>query len=152
MFRGTPCRINMWSTPAVWKQYNRMAVLHFFLVNSPLIYILYSLWLKTGFTRRACTIKCVRAYDYIKLINPRTGSNNKIISDLLLFPCDSSLNTWPSSCANAEPNFPSPELKRCSCSILAKLESPWNWGPARQPQANKPTCIFKPLEQKKTLE
>ena len=26
----------MWSTPAVWKQYNKMAVLHFFLVNSPL--------------------------------------------------------------------------------------------------------------------
>ena len=36
--------INMWSTPAVWKQYNKMAVLHFFLVNSPLyIYsILYA--------------------------------------------------------------------------------------------------------------
>jgi len=32
----------MWSTPAVWKQYNKMAVLHFFLVNSPLIYILNS--------------------------------------------------------------------------------------------------------------
>jgi len=31
----------MWSTPAVWKQYNKMAVLHFFLVNSPLIYILF---------------------------------------------------------------------------------------------------------------
>ena len=26
----------MWSTPAVWKQYNKMAVLHFFLVNSSL--------------------------------------------------------------------------------------------------------------------
>ena len=35
--------INMWSTPAVWKQYNKMAVLHFFLVNSPLIYILFFL-------------------------------------------------------------------------------------------------------------
>ena len=33
----------MWSTPAVWKQYNKMAVLHFFLVNSTLIYILFSL-------------------------------------------------------------------------------------------------------------
>ena len=32
----------MWSTPAVWKQYIKMAVLHFFLVNSPLIYILFS--------------------------------------------------------------------------------------------------------------
>ena len=30
---------------AIWKQYNKMAVLHFFLVNSPLIYIFYSLWL-----------------------------------------------------------------------------------------------------------
>ena len=28
----------MWSTPAVWKQYNKMAVLHFFRVNSSLIY------------------------------------------------------------------------------------------------------------------
>ena len=27
-----------------WKQYNKMAVLHFFLVNSLLIYIFYSLW------------------------------------------------------------------------------------------------------------
>ena len=34
---------NMSSTPAVWKQYNKMAVLHFFLENSPLIYILVSL-------------------------------------------------------------------------------------------------------------
>ena len=33
----------MWSTPAVRKQYNKMAVLHFFLVNSTLIYILFSL-------------------------------------------------------------------------------------------------------------
>ena len=33
----------MWITPAVWKQYNKMAVLHFFLVNSTLIYILFSL-------------------------------------------------------------------------------------------------------------
>ena len=33
----------MWSTPAVWKQYNKMAVLHFFLINSPLIYILFSM-------------------------------------------------------------------------------------------------------------
>ena len=33
----------MWSTPAVWKQYNKMDVLHFFLVNSTLIYILFSL-------------------------------------------------------------------------------------------------------------
>ena len=33
---------NMFSTPEVWKQYNKMAVLHFFLVNSPLIYILFS--------------------------------------------------------------------------------------------------------------
>ena len=32
----------MWSTPAVWKQYNKMAVLHFFLVNSSL-YILFSM-------------------------------------------------------------------------------------------------------------
>ena len=38
---------NMWSTPAVWKQYNKMAVLHFFLVNSTLMYILFSL-LRTG--------------------------------------------------------------------------------------------------------
>ena len=29
---------NMWSTPAVWKQYNKMAVLHFLLLNSSLIY------------------------------------------------------------------------------------------------------------------
>jgi len=34
--------INMLSTPAVWKQYNKMAVLHFFLVNSSL-YILFSM-------------------------------------------------------------------------------------------------------------
>ena len=34
--------INVWSTPAVWKQYNKMAVLHFCLVNSSL-YILFSL-------------------------------------------------------------------------------------------------------------
>ena len=34
---------NVWSTPAVWKQYNKMAVLHFFLVNSSLIYIQFSL-------------------------------------------------------------------------------------------------------------
>ena len=33
----------MWSTPAVWKQYNKMAVFHFFLVNSTLTYILFSL-------------------------------------------------------------------------------------------------------------
>ena len=33
----------MLSTPAVWKQYNKMAVLHFFLVNSTLVYILFSL-------------------------------------------------------------------------------------------------------------
>ena len=33
-------------TPVVWKQYNKMAVLHFFLVNSPLIYILFSLGLQ----------------------------------------------------------------------------------------------------------
>ena len=37
--------INMWSTPAVRKKYNKMAVLHFFLVNSPLIYILFSMLL-----------------------------------------------------------------------------------------------------------
>ena len=35
--------INMWSTPAVWKQHNKTAVLLFFLVNSPLIYILFSM-------------------------------------------------------------------------------------------------------------
>ena len=34
----------MLTTPAVWKQYNKMAVLHFFLVNSTLIYILFSLF------------------------------------------------------------------------------------------------------------
>ena len=33
----------MWSTPAVWKQFNKMAVLQFFLINSPLIHILFSL-------------------------------------------------------------------------------------------------------------
>ena len=33
----------MWSTPAVWKQYDKMAVLHFFLVNSTQMYILFSL-------------------------------------------------------------------------------------------------------------
>ena len=33
----------MWSKSAVWKQYNKMAVLHFFLVNSTLIYILFSM-------------------------------------------------------------------------------------------------------------
>ena len=32
----------MLSTPAVWKQYNKMAVLHFFLVNFSL-YILFSM-------------------------------------------------------------------------------------------------------------
>ena len=47
----------MWSTPAVWKQYKKMDVLHFFLVNSPLtplIYILFSLplHLYTGFDIR----------------------------------------------------------------------------------------------------
>ena len=31
---------NMWSALAVWKQYNKMAILHFLLVNSTLIYIL----------------------------------------------------------------------------------------------------------------
>ena len=31
------------STPAVWKQYNKMAVLQYFLLNSTLIYILFSL-------------------------------------------------------------------------------------------------------------
>ena len=36
--------INMWSTPAVWKQNNKMAVLNIFLVNSHLIYILFSLF------------------------------------------------------------------------------------------------------------
>ena len=46
MFQGP----NMWSTPAVWKQYNKMTVLHFFLVNSPLIYILFSLGIAQGFT------------------------------------------------------------------------------------------------------
>ena len=35
--------INMWSTPAVWKEYNKMVVLHFFLVKSTLIYTLFSL-------------------------------------------------------------------------------------------------------------
>ena len=34
----------MWSTPAEWKQYNKMAVLHFFLVNSSLC-ILFSMFL-----------------------------------------------------------------------------------------------------------
>ena len=34
------------STTAVWKQYNKMAVLHFFPVNSTLIYILFSLDIK----------------------------------------------------------------------------------------------------------
>ena len=33
----------MWSTPAVWKQYNKMVVFHFFPINSPLKYILFSL-------------------------------------------------------------------------------------------------------------
>ena len=32
----------MWSTPAVWKQYNKKAVLHFFPVNSSL-YTLFSM-------------------------------------------------------------------------------------------------------------
>ena len=52
--------INMWSTPAVWKQYNIMAVSHFFLVNSPLIYIyiLFSMLvhLHTFIKRRVCTL------------------------------------------------------------------------------------------------
>ena len=34
----------MWSTPAVWKKYNKMALLHFFLVNTTLIYILFSFY------------------------------------------------------------------------------------------------------------
>ena len=41
----------MWSTPAVWKQCNKMAVLHFFLVNSPLIHILFSLTLWSNLSR-----------------------------------------------------------------------------------------------------
>ena len=40
MFQGP--KGYMWSTPAVWKQYNKMAVLHFFLVNSTLLYILFA--------------------------------------------------------------------------------------------------------------
>ena len=39
----------MWSTPAVLKQYNKMAVLHFFLVNSSL-YILFSMVLVQDLT------------------------------------------------------------------------------------------------------
>ena len=44
MFQGPKGYIVQICTPAVWKQYNKMAVLHFFLVNSPLIYILFSLF------------------------------------------------------------------------------------------------------------
>ena len=40
-------RINMWSTPEVWKQYNKMAVLHFFPLNSSL-YILFSMAISKG--------------------------------------------------------------------------------------------------------
>ena len=47
MFQGPiGYNTNMWSTPAVWKQYNKMAVLHFSLVNSTLIYILFSIGCK----------------------------------------------------------------------------------------------------------
>ena len=35
------CEVHL--RPAVWKQYNKMVVLQFFLVNSILIYILFSL-------------------------------------------------------------------------------------------------------------
>ena len=47
----------MLSTPAVWKQYNKMAVLHFFLVNSTLIYILFSL-AAVLFTIRTVRLSC----------------------------------------------------------------------------------------------
>ena len=43
MFQGPKGYIVQICTPAVWKQYNIMAVLHFFLVNSPLTYILFSM-------------------------------------------------------------------------------------------------------------
>jgi len=46
MFQGPKGYIAQ-STPAVWKQYKKMAVLHFFLVNSTLIYILFSLVIKS---------------------------------------------------------------------------------------------------------
>ena len=45
----------MVSTPAVWKQYNKMAVLHFFLVNSSQIYILFS----KGFTNHTAAYRCI---------------------------------------------------------------------------------------------
>ena len=53
--------INMWSTPAVWKQYNKMAVLHFFLVNSSL-YILFSM-LNTDKTLLSYYVASNKAWD-----------------------------------------------------------------------------------------
>ena len=44
--------INMWSTHSVWKQYNKMAVLHFFLVNFSL-YILFSMYLTFNSPQRS---------------------------------------------------------------------------------------------------
>ena len=44
MFQGPKGYIALiCEVPAVWKQYYKMAVIHFFLVNSTLIYILFSL-------------------------------------------------------------------------------------------------------------
>ena len=56
---------NMWSTRAVWKQYNKIAVLHFFLVISTLIYILFSL--KIGVSVHCTTqLLCLSSLGYIK--------------------------------------------------------------------------------------
>ena len=55
----------MWSTPAVWKQYNKIAVLHFFLVNSSL-YILFSMILSL---LRPWSINCYPSNNFT--VNPR---------------------------------------------------------------------------------
>ena len=69
----------MWSIPAAWKQYNKMAVLHFFLVNSPL-YIFYSLWCHriegctTGFQWYFCWTKFVKSIN-----NPQTPNHSFLV-------------------------------------------------------------------------
>ena len=82
----------MWSTPAVWKQYNKMAVLHFFLVNSPLIYILFSLqidetslswWERTSVSSLTLTVLIILGF--LRKSNFR-GKNLKLtITKYLMF-------------------------------------------------------------------
>ena len=67
--------INMWSTPAEWKQYNKMAVLHFFRVNFSL-YILFSMG-KTLIT--VCTAIV------LQLFHLYLGNNDECIIFLYVF-------------------------------------------------------------------